>query len=102
MNQMIEFLTAIPLDRRYKWLGVFSGINPGQCWEGNFKSELADRGPHTVHDGIIFTRISRIQNEFVNGPVLDNRLEQKRRLHPDPFQISVVNTRIEKCSGFHR
>jgi hypothetical protein len=38
---------------------------------GNLEPELADAGAHTVHNRIVLPRVTRVEDQTVNGPDLD-------------------------------
>jgi hypothetical protein len=102
--QMIEFPDRNSFGQESKWLGVFSGINPGSAGKVtgilNPNRRIEERIRSTTAS--FLREFSRIQDEFVNGQFWIPIGAEAVRLHPYQFLISVVNRRIEKSFGFHR
>ena len=49
----------------------------------NLEAELADRGAHAIHGGVVFARIARILDEAIDGPNF-NVLRSGMREHTCP------------------
>jgi hypothetical protein len=68
---------------------------------GDLKSELADRGTHSIHCGIVLAGISGVEDQPIDGPNLNLRALGRRflRKHTSPRLVEESFARCARSAG---
>src|ERR1039458_752397 len=79
-------------------VAIYDGsVAAGEHW--HLEAELADRGAHPIHCGIVLARVANVENEALYRPDLDlQRLCRGLRKHASPSDTSRVEVPFGGCA----